>query len=70
MTTTPDTRPWQIKRLAAALGAEIHGVDLNHPSQELADTLEALLLEHQVLFFPNNISASMPTLRSASSLVP
>ena len=53
MTTTPDPRPWQIKRLAAALGAEIQGVDLNHPSQELADTLEALLLEHQVLFFPN-----------------
>ena len=53
MTSTPDSSNWQIKRLTAALGAEVHGVDLNDPSQDLADQIESLLLEHQVLFFPN-----------------
>ena len=42
-----------VKRLSAALGAEITGLSLRNPTEELAVTIEALLLEHQVLFFPD-----------------
>ena len=42
-----------VKRLSAALGAEITGLSLRNPTEELAETIEALLLEHQVLFFPD-----------------
>ena len=34
-----------VKRLSAALGAEITGLSLRNPSEELAETIEALLLE-------------------------
>ena len=42
-----------VKRLSAALGAEITGLSLRNPSEELGETIEALLLEHQVPFFPD-----------------
>ena len=42
-----------VKRLSAALGAEITGLSLKNPTEELAESIEALLLEHQVLFFPD-----------------
>ena len=43
-----------VKRLSAALGAEITGLSLRNPSEEgFAETIEALLLEHRVLFFPD-----------------
>ena len=37
-----------VKRLSAALGAEITGLSLRNPTEELAETIEALLLEHQL----------------------
>ncbi|MCP5185521.1 MAG: TauD/TfdA family dioxygenase [Pseudomonadales bacterium] len=43
---------WQVIRLAGALGAEVHGVDLGQVDADTAAALEALLLEHLVLFFP------------------
>lgn len=43
---------WQIERLAGALGARVCGADLSKPSPEDIERIKALLLEHQVLFFP------------------
>lgn len=43
---------WQIDRLAGALGAEIHGLSLARASDEDIERIEALLVEHMVLFFP------------------
>lgn len=42
----------QATRLAAALGAEVRGVDLAKVDAAQARELEELLWEHQVLFFP------------------
>ena len=41
-----------IERLTAALGAEIRGVALRDVDAGQVETISALLLEHQVLFFP------------------
>ena len=43
---------WQVVRLAGALGAEVRGVKLNAPTAQDIEEIEALLLEHQVLMFP------------------
>lgn len=43
---------WQITRLAGALGAEIRGVALGDAGADVVVRIKALLLEHQVLFFP------------------
>ena len=43
---------WEIKPLAGALGAEVHGVDLSNPSAADMDRIKSLMLEHKVLFFP------------------
>ena len=43
---------WQITRLAGALGAEILGVALGDAGADVVARIKALLLEHQVLFFP------------------
>jgi taurine dioxygenase len=44
----------EIRRIAGALGAEVHGVDLSRPmSRDLAAQLRAAWLEHLVLFFRN-----------------
>ena len=43
---------WQVKRLAGALGAEVHGLNLASTSDAEIALIEALLLAHQVLFFP------------------
>jgi taurine dioxygenase len=43
---------WQVKRLAGALGAEVRGVDLAEPTPADIDGVNSLLIEHQVLFFP------------------
>jgi taurine dioxygenase len=45
-------KDWQIDRVAGALGAEVRGVSLSHPSEADIEAIKALLLEHQVLFFP------------------
>ena len=46
----PDS--WSQRRLSAALGAEITGIRLNTADAEDIQQVKALLLEHQVLFFP------------------
>ena len=43
---------WNIRRLSAALSAEVHGPELARASQAEADAIRKLLVEHQVLFFP------------------
>ena len=39
-------------RLTAALGAEVHGIELAAPTDQVVEHVKALLLEHKVLFFP------------------
>jgi taurine dioxygenase len=41
-----------VRRLAGALGAEVRGIALGRADASEAAKIEALLLEHQVLFFP------------------
>ena len=43
----------EISRLAGALGAEVRGIDLTSIDDVQAKTLESLLWEHHVLFFPD-----------------
>jgi len=53
MTTTPNRIDLDVRRLAGALGAEVHGIDLTVPlDDDGRAAIEALLLEHLVLFFP------------------
>ena len=42
-----------IKLLSGALGAEISGINLNDSSKENYERINALLLEHKVIFFRN-----------------
>ena len=44
---------WSINRLAGALGAEVRGVQLAGAGAEAVAAIKALLLEHLVLFFPD-----------------
>jgi taurine dioxygenase len=44
---------WQVTRIAGALGAEVRGLDLADVDAEAASQIEALLIEHHVLFFPD-----------------
>ena len=41
-----------VVRLAGSLGAEVRGVSLREAGEEEADSIRSLLLEHLVLFFP------------------
>ncbi len=43
---------FEVRRLAGALGAEVRGLDLASADAARARTIEQLLYEHQVLFFP------------------
>ena len=43
----------EITRLSGSLGAEVRGLDLTRATADDAATLEGLLMEHLVLFFPN-----------------
>ncbi len=43
---------WNVKRLAGALGAEVHGVDLARADGGDIAEIKRLLGEHMVLFFP------------------
>lgn len=43
----------EVHRLSAALGAEVHGVDLAGAGPDAAAAVRALLDEHHVLFFPD-----------------
>ncbi|MGB1189750.1 MAG: TauD/TfdA family dioxygenase, partial [Pseudomonadales bacterium] len=53
MQHTASSQGWSVQRLSAALGAEISGVDLRSNQNSTIDTIRSLLLEHQVLFFPD-----------------
>ena len=44
---------WQVKRLAGALGAEVRGLRLDALDDAGFAAVQALLLEHLVLFFPD-----------------
>ncbi len=44
---------WTVRRLAGALGAEIVGPDIRHPTAETIAAIRELLLEHQVVFLPD-----------------
>jgi taurine dioxygenase len=48
----PVPASWRVERLSGALGAEVRGVDLAGADGATAEAVRALLLEHQVLFFP------------------
>ena len=43
---------WEVSRLASALGAQVRGVDLGRADGDQIDAIRELLLEHLVLFFP------------------
>ena len=43
---------WEVTRLAGALGAEIRGPDVSNPTDEDLAAIRALLLEHLVIFLP------------------
>jgi taurine dioxygenase len=49
----PLQTPAKVRRLSAALGAEITGLNLAQADSKLVDQVKGLLLEHQVLFFPD-----------------
>ena len=48
---------WDVQRLAGALGAEVHGVDLRNPNDMDIAAIKRLLNEHMVLFFPGQALA-------------
>ena len=50
-TTTP--ADWQVTRLSGSLGADVRGPSLAEPSAADIETIKALLIEHLVLFFPD-----------------
>ena len=51
MTTHPDH--WKLKKLSGSLGAQITGVTLADASESDLEHIKRLLVEHMVLFFPN-----------------
>lgn len=50
MTDIPSS--WEVRRLAGALGAEVRGPNISNPGDEDFAGIKALLLEHLVLFLP------------------
>ena len=52
------TRIWQVKRLSAALGAEVTGVTLATADPAEAADIRRLLHEHMVLFFPGQFMSA------------
>jgi len=60
---------FQVKRLAGALGAEIHGVDLAAGlGESLAAQVRQVFLEHQVIFFRDQALTPEQFLRFAQSM--
>lgn len=47
------TTDWNVRPLAAALGAEVTGVDLDNATEEDVAEIRKILLDHLVLFFPD-----------------
>lgn len=59
----------EIRRVAGALGAEIHGVDLSTPlTESLAAAIRQVLLDHQVIFFRDQSLDSQQFLRFAQAM--
>jgi taurine dioxygenase len=52
MATSSIPESWHVTRLSGALGAEITGLDLATTTAADIKSIESLLLEHLVLFFP------------------
>lgn len=50
---SPLPESWEVKRLAGSLGAEIKGIKLSQATVEEINSIEKLLSEHLVLFFPD-----------------
>ena len=46
------TESWQVRKVAASLGAEVLNADLSEISTDEADCIKELLSKHKVLFFP------------------
>lgn len=44
---------WQVKRLSGVIGAEVYGPDVSNVSESDVATIKQLLLDHLVLFFPD-----------------
>lgn len=58
-----------IRRIAGALGAELHGVDLTQPmGADLQQGIRAALLEHQVIFFRDQDLSPEQFMRFAQTL--
>ena len=53
MNPTSTSTDLDVRRLSGSLGAEIRGIDLGRATEADATRLHALLLEHMVLFFPD-----------------
>jgi taurine dioxygenase len=54
------TRNIQIRPLGGTIGAEVHGVDISTAlSDEIVDLIREALLEHMVIFLPNQPPISM-----------
>jgi len=47
----------EVVRLSGSLGAEVRGIDLKSPGDELRDRVTELLTQHLVLFFPDQFLA-------------
>ena len=51
-TSRPVPPPWGVTRLAGALGDEVRGINLAKVSAIELESIQQLLLDHRVLFFP------------------
>src|SRR5262249_14076000 len=52
MAATANETSWSVRRLSGSLGAEIRGISLRQAREAEAEQIRALLIEHLVLFFP------------------
>ena len=53
MSTAPEQLSFDVRRLSGSLGAEVRGLSLAAATRADADAIHTLLMEHQVLFFPD-----------------
>tara|TARA_B110000503_G_scaffold43588_1_gene71268 strand:- start:1411 stop:2304 length:894 start_codon:yes stop_codon:yes gene_type:complete len=44
---------WEVRKLAGALGAEVYGPDISHTSPGDIEAIKSILLEHMVIFLPD-----------------
>jgi taurine dioxygenase len=53
MAVAADVQALDVRRLSGSLGAEVRGIDLRKADAGDADTILSLLMDHLVLFFPD-----------------